>query len=539
MSADARQDAKNRLRKHIDWAHKLERGHYHSKRVEAVQNPAACISIAIDGTDKFERGFPHLFEKTKDDDSVRLKMHTICVCVHGSAPYIYLAYENLLSDPNLFCEVLTRVLLAEEQKRGSLPPKLYLQLDNCWRENKNTYTEKYLEWLVERRLHSEVDVSFLPVGHTHFDPDQLASRIGEALKHRDVTSIDDLIHLLSNCYTPSPHVEFIHDVLDWRKLVNPEGKADFPVGTAMCRRARGLCTKSRAPEHQYFMAETSPLHWFIRLDGNGHVFLQTRHTILTALRSEPVYHWDTDAIRPAARDCHKNASGLLPSDLTLAARVPLSQERRAVLRGALDGVKNRLKASEILEFETVFDELCNPTPVNELPLPDHHWTFQAERQNHQQNSEAAARPVRIRPYTVFDDQNDQNYARQQRKLKGHCENYVTIGNHLAYTTDYTVDFPTEQRNEFWLGVVTNVDNVDNLVEVRRYNTATPANATNGHNAKYKAWMERPLCEWIAASRALCQFLKLTDKKRITSKVRKRIANALCLVALEAEEADAH
>jgi hypothetical protein len=109
---------------------------------------------------------------------MRLQLHTVCVCVHGSAPYIYLAHENILSDPNLFCEVLTRVLLAEERKRGKLPPTLYLQLDNCWRENKNTYTEKYVEWVVERSLHKEIHVSFLPVGHTHFDPDQLASRIG-------------------------------------------------------------------------------------------------------------------------------------------------------------------------------------------------------------------------------------------------------------------------------------------------------------------------------------------------------------------------
>ena len=391
-----------------------------------------------------------------------------------------------------------------------------------------------MEWLVERSLHKEIQVSFLPVGHTHFDPDQLASRIGEMLKHRDITTIDDLMHLLRNCYNPMPHVEFIHDVMDWRKLLNPENKPDFPIGTSMCRRARGLCTKSVAPEHQYFMPETSPLHWFIRCDRNGHVFLQTQHTVLTSLRSEAVYHWDTDAVRPAGRVCDPNASGLLPCDLTVAARIPLSQDRQTELRNALDGAKPRLMASEIAEFETIFNELCNPTPQDELPIPRHHWTFQAESEDHEGNGEALG-PVRIRPYAIFNDQNDQNYAREQRQLKGHCENLVNVGNFLAYTTDYTADTPASARNEFWLGVVTDLDRESNLVEVRRYNTVTKLNATQGENAKYTPWPRSPKTEWIETSRALCQFVALTAKGRIVAKIRKRISNALELVAVEAAE----
>ena len=527
-------DAKHRLGKHIEWAHKKERGLYHDKRMKAEQHPATHISIAIDGTDRFPNGFPHFFEKTKSDDGMRLKLHTICVCVHGSGPYIYLAYENILSDPNLICEVLTRVLMKEELKRGSLPKNLYLQLDNCGRENKNTYLEKYVEWLVERSLHDEARVSFLPVGHTHFDPDQLASRISEFLKHRDVTSIDDLIRLLGQCYTPMPHVELIEDVLDWRKLINPENNRDFPIGTAMCRRARGICTKSVNPRHQYFMPETSPLHWFIRRDQDGHVFLQTQHTVLDDLRSQPVYHWDTEATRPSGRENNPRESGLLPSDLTLAARVPLTEDRKAELKKSLEGAKPRLTPVEIFEFDQIFEELCNPTPVDQIPLPEHHWTFRSE-QGEQPRAEELE-PLRLRPISIFSDHNDEAFSREQRQKMGHCQNYILVGNYVAYTTDYTHDVPDEKRNEFWLGVVLEVDARANLILLRRYNTVTFRNATNGQNAKYKPWNQDPTREWIEASRALCQFTKLTDKgNRIRAKLRKRIKNALTLAETEARE----
>ena len=116
-------------------------------------------------------------------------------------------------------------MLAEETRRGQLPGTLFLQLDHCVRENRNTCTEKYLEWLVERVVVRKVECSFLPVGHTHFDPDQLASRIGEVLRNRDVTNMPDLVKLLKQCFSPAPHVEVIDDVMDWRGLINPETRS--------------------------------------------------------------------------------------------------------------------------------------------------------------------------------------------------------------------------------------------------------------------------------------------------------------------------
>ena len=51
-----------------------------------------------------------------------------------------------------------------ERRGGSLPPVLFLQLDNCWRENKNTTMFGYVHWLVENKFVQKVEIGFLPVG---------------------------------------------------------------------------------------------------------------------------------------------------------------------------------------------------------------------------------------------------------------------------------------------------------------------------------------------------------------------------------------
>ena len=74
-------------------------------------------------------------------------------------------------------EVLHRTLSTLLKPQDThLPPHLYVQLDNCWRENKNKYFFAYLCLLVELKVFVDVEVNFLMVGHTHEDIDQVFSR---------------------------------------------------------------------------------------------------------------------------------------------------------------------------------------------------------------------------------------------------------------------------------------------------------------------------------------------------------------------------
>ena len=47
-----------------------------------------------------------------------------------------------------------------------LPPVLHISMDNCWRENKNRFVLSFLAALVQLDVVTEVNLTFLLVGHT-------------------------------------------------------------------------------------------------------------------------------------------------------------------------------------------------------------------------------------------------------------------------------------------------------------------------------------------------------------------------------------
>ena len=87
-------------------------------------------------------------------------------------------------------------------------------MDSCFRENKNTFVIAYLCWLVERGVFDEIFLSFLPTGHTHFDPDQFASRIATAVRFANVFTCEEYSRIIRGCW----HKTF------WRIRHNSEAK---------------------------------------------------------------------------------------------------------------------------------------------------------------------------------------------------------------------------------------------------------------------------------------------------------------------------
>jgi hypothetical protein len=116
-------------------------------------------------------------------------MKMVGVIVHGIGAYVFMVDKNWSADPNLTIEILHRVL-------GTIPIEsrvLYVQMDNCARENKNKDVFAYLSYLVKCGLFDRVEASFLPVGHTHEDIDQLFSVIGNYLKTHDAYTLSDFM----------------------------------------------------------------------------------------------------------------------------------------------------------------------------------------------------------------------------------------------------------------------------------------------------------------------------------------------------------
>ena len=66
----------------------------------------------------------------------------------------------------MIVSILFKILKETQSDLGKLPSVLHLSLDNCWRENKNRFVLSFLAALVQLDILSEVNLTFLLVGHT-------------------------------------------------------------------------------------------------------------------------------------------------------------------------------------------------------------------------------------------------------------------------------------------------------------------------------------------------------------------------------------
>ena len=177
---------------------------YYNHRHKARNNPNKYLTIIIDGMDQSKTNVPFVCQRTKSTQNLwRLQSHITGVLIHTDSSWgkQVLAFVDLYQyphDSNLTINILIRTLNELEKP---LPPVLYLQLDNCFRENKNKFVMAFCALLVKFKFFSkvwcnfpqfslnyesmscvQVRINFLPVGHTHEDVDQFFSRISEGLR---------------------------------------------------------------------------------------------------------------------------------------------------------------------------------------------------------------------------------------------------------------------------------------------------------------------------------------------------------------------
>ncbi len=194
-------------RKHRRKVWEEKRKYYHHRH-KARTHPEKYMSIIIDGMDQSKTDIPQFVRDTKDSDSVRrLKSCITGVLIHGHAPHAicYVSPDRYPKDSNMSCAILMDTL-RRCQAHAPLPPVLYLQLDNTTRENKNQNVVSLCAALVEKGIFDKVRISFLPVGHTHEDIDQMFSRFAAALRIRDVYTPSEFAEVIKESFTPTPVV---------------------------------------------------------------------------------------------------------------------------------------------------------------------------------------------------------------------------------------------------------------------------------------------------------------------------------------------
>ncbi|CAG2204723.1 unnamed protein product [Mytilus edulis] len=163
----------------------LERRKYYKHAHKARQHPDKYMSMIIDGMDQSKTEIPHfLYLSSLTSGIWKLRTHLVGALVHGVGLYGFFDWYQYAHSSNLTIHVILSILL---MTKDSLPDVLYLQMDNCARENKNRFSV----WLN---------------------------------KHAAFT-LPRLMHAFENCFQPKPHAietNDVYDVTNWIKdFINP------------------------------------------------------------------------------------------------------------------------------------------------------------------------------------------------------------------------------------------------------------------------------------------------------------------------------
>lgn len=207
-----------RQRLHHDFIGR-ERREYARKIQQAERNPSLICSMVVDGADQSAFGLPHFTFDTKSSPGHKLKMKLVGVLEHGPTKMLnlFLLTEEFQTGGNHVIESIHRVI-QQKYESGLFPKTLYVQLDNCTRENKNRFVLAYLEMMVSKGVFEEVYASFLPIGHTHSAIDKCFSRTSHRLRLNDAITMDDLLSELRESFSPTPHVSRMLHVANFSEL---------------------------------------------------------------------------------------------------------------------------------------------------------------------------------------------------------------------------------------------------------------------------------------------------------------------------------
>jgi hypothetical protein len=157
--------------------------------------------IGIDAMDNSKSALGQMPNAPKSLDKCEvLKTHITGVYMPSNKACPFICYTWHDRFPSGSDTVITMIMRALTEVEGPLPPKLYLHMDNCWRENKNKYMIAAAHLLVEMGVFKKVKISFLPVGHTHNIVDQMFSRFSIAIKKHKIFTIDDLHRVCLNSF---------------------------------------------------------------------------------------------------------------------------------------------------------------------------------------------------------------------------------------------------------------------------------------------------------------------------------------------------
>ena len=285
----------NRKADHRDEIGAEKSKYYKHKAKGRRPEPKKHMSVIVDGMDQAKTNSPKPARMSKDTESLFQYGSVVTgVLSHGDTATpaaAYLSDSSLPKDANLVIYILVMMIQLRLAASGIIPEVLYLQLDNCAGENKNRYLLFFCGLLVAWKIFRKVKVSFLPVGHTHEDIDQMFSRFAEWLRNHDIFTVEELAEGLRQSFTAEnkpPLVECLSTLPDyksWMKNVMPHTFQGH--SGPMCFKFEGYKNVVRmyVRDHMRTRKAEEPTCW---LPQDGYNILTLRQA--DELLETPIYH---------------------------------------------------------------------------------------------------------------------------------------------------------------------------------------------------------------------------------------------------------
>ena len=133
-------------------------------------------------------------------------------------------------------------------------PDIFLHIDNCTGQNKNNCMVQYLAWRVMTKRHTNITLSFLPVGHTKFSPDWCFGLFKRQYRRKKVGSpqnIAEVVNTSAECNVAQlvscEDGTTIVPTLDWTdffatRFRKVQGRC---ITSASCRLLLDMCSSRR------------------------------------------------------------------------------------------------------------------------------------------------------------------------------------------------------------------------------------------------------------------------------------------------------
>ena len=116
-----------------------ERGSYYLRQNAAIWMKEEYLSLIADGADQSAYGIPHFIEVDKSSaNRLKIPVYLMGVLVHGYRTFGFTYLKNVKHGTNIVIECLHHVFVDYKTNRGHIPPVVYVQFDNTWKQNKNS-----------------------------------------------------------------------------------------------------------------------------------------------------------------------------------------------------------------------------------------------------------------------------------------------------------------------------------------------------------------------------------------------------------------